>query len=136
MTRRVVVRTLAFHAAGPGSIPGLRHHLFRCLAALRVYFSRLYYKASENIDISTVYYKARENINISTAYVIRVQKIKKIFLLPFSTKHPLANGIIDKMLRIVKPVNYGGKFEINVAGAHLHRSSLFSSLLSLAPLMK
>lgn len=43
---------------------------------------------------------------------------------------------IDKMLRIVKPVNYGGKFEINVAGAHLHRSSLFSSLLSLAPLMK
>ena len=95
MTRRVVVRTLAFHAVGPGSIPGLRHHLFRCLAALRVYFSRLYYKASENIDISTVYYKARENIDISTAYVIRVQKIKKIFLLPFSTKHPLANGIMD-----------------------------------------
>ena len=68
MTRRVVVRTLAFHAAGPGSIPGLRHHLFRCLAALRVYFSRLYYKASENIDISTAYYKARENINISTGW--------------------------------------------------------------------
>eukprot|EP00093_Oithona_nana_P012545 12545.XXX_143227_143337_1 [CDS] Oithona nana genome sequencing. len=28
MTRRGVVRILAFHAAGPGSIPGRRHHLF------------------------------------------------------------------------------------------------------------
>ena len=41
MTRRVVVRTLAFHAVGPGSIPGLWHHLFRCWAALRVLFTPL-----------------------------------------------------------------------------------------------
>ena len=87
MTRRVVVRTLAFHAAGPGSIPGRRHRLFFGVELHSEYFSRLYYKARKNIDIST-------------AYVIRVQKIKKIFLLPFSTKHPLANGIMRSHLTL------------------------------------